>query len=187
MKQSSVGCNLWWQKNGCGCEQTAHAHFSFCPCVQVFSRNAKLLINRGVGIYSRLYQLQCVQYRIQFPSLWCQDYEFSLFLSSLLVTPPGPSFFFLFFCHSVFLPSPPPLHSPAQRQIKYIFIHRFPLFRLCAAARKCFAKQQMDCVRACVCVRLQYVCVWGRSELCVYVISPPAALKITVPSVSCAW
>lgn len=158
MKRSSVGRNLWWQKNGCECEQTAHAHFSFCPCVQVFSRNTKLLINQEGGggcIYSPLYQLRCVQYRIQFPNRWCQDYEFSLFLSSLLATPPSPSFFF--FCHSVFLPSPPPLHSPAQRQIKYIFIHRFPLFRLCAAARKCFAKQQMDCVRACV--RLQYVCV----------------------------
>lgn len=187
MKQNSVGRNLWRQKNGCECEQTAHAHFSFCPCVQVFSRNTKLLINQegwghGVCTFPPLSAATC-SISNPVPSRWCRDYEFSRQLIGDTIK----SLFFFFLSHSVFLPSPPPLHSPAQRQIKYIFIHRFPLFRLCAAARKCFAKQQMDCVRACVCMRLQYVCVWGRSELCVYVISPPAALKITVPSVSCAW
>lgn len=155
---------------GCECKQRAHAHFSLCPCVQVFSRNTKLLINQE-GWGSRVYifpPLSAATCSISHPvpSRWCRDYEFS---RQLIGDAIKSLFFFLIFSHSFFLPSPPPLHSPAQHQIKYIFIHRYPLFRLCAAARKCLAKQQMDCV--CVCVYSTCVSEGDQNYVCM--LSPP--------------
>lgn len=151
--------------------------FSFRPCVRVFSRNTKLLINEegwgsGVCIFPPLSAATCsISHPV--PSRRCRDYKFSRPLIGDTIK----SLFFLKknFSHSVFLPSPPPLHSPAQRQIKYVFIHRFPLFRLCAAARKCFAKQRMDCVRACVCARacVYSTCVSEGDQNYVCMLSPP--------------
>lgn len=97
----------------------------------------------------------CVVFNITFNSWsWCYDFYFC----SSLATSPSPSF-----CHSCHFTST--LHFPAQRpflfQIKYIFIHCFALFWHCHAARKCFAKQQMDyvCVHVCVSERSKSMCV----------------------------
>lgn len=97
----------------------------------------------------------CVVFNITLNSWsWCYDFYFC----SSLATSPSPSF-----CHSCHFTST--LHFPAQRpflfQIKYIFIHCFALFWHCHAARKCFAKQQVDyvCVHVCVSERSKSMCV----------------------------
>lgn len=114
-------------------------------------------------------------------SRWCRDYEFSRQLigdtiESLLFKR---NFLICFF-------SPVHLHfilQPSAKSNTLLFI-AFLCFRLCAAARKCFAKQQMDsvcaCTCACVCV-LQYVCVLREIRTMCVCYLPPGCIENNCP------
>lgn len=162
---------------------------SLCQCVQVLSRNAKLLINHKAGGSAFTpprptrpppsAAMGSISHSV--PNLWRPNYNFPAstwqfywqrwrYKSVFVVF----HFFFPLHHHSTSSRSPAPNQTIFYTSLRFV-----------SSARKCVAKWQMVCVCVvCLCMRVQCVCVQCVCVcvfVCVHALSPPGCPENNCP------